>query len=71
MLNSKTNENADNKHDNVRSRENVNQMCLRESSTMEMHCTEHFDDYRKFDLKTRSYKASLGSCFSFRQENQL
>ncbi|CAI2381860.1 unnamed protein product [Moneuplotes crassus] len=53
------------------SRENVNQMCLRESSTLGMHCIEHFDDYRKFDLKTRSYKASLGSCFSFSQENQL
>ncbi|CAI2381546.1 unnamed protein product [Moneuplotes crassus] len=50
------------------SRENVNQMRLREGSTLGMHCIEHFDDYRKFDLKTRSYKASLGSCFSFSQE---
>ncbi|CAI2381664.1 unnamed protein product [Moneuplotes crassus] len=50
------------------SRENVNQMCLRESSTLGLHCIENFDDYRKFELKTRSYKASLGSCFSFSQE---
>ncbi|CAI2382093.1 unnamed protein product [Moneuplotes crassus] len=49
------------------SRENVNQMCLRESSTLGMHCIEHFDDYRKFNLRTGSYKASLGSCFSFNQ----